>query len=264
MIETLSELQTFASSFYEKSTDVAICPGRLVSSIERKLAEAELRGEQKAQMRALELASVSPKVTIPGYAPGELLARIEKLEKNQDASRNYQAAILRIEELRDELHGMRGVFMLDGQENAAELRKRVEDLERNLGPDLKNDVAQRQIAKYQGLSKRIEEHRARLDAQGEALNDHLRRIEALEAADKACTDAHHSKSRRLDDHNERVRVLEAHPERLGSSAKHADQQVEALRNAVGELQAWRANVVKLEHVGALDERLAKLEAWRAG
>lgn len=263
-IEKLSQLLA-GSDYPDQATWVSLNHPRLCNDIRKELATAELRGEQKAERRMLDAAAAVPKLfirtppddglrtdgafgdyVVTRRQLGDILSKLraefnDKLDElgqavkrlgHNDGSKAIQGLDDRITGIAEHVDSMRGVFKLEGKENALallnrieklerldrdctaghharmldhqELMKRVSDLERNLGPDLKNEVAQAQIAKYQGLGKRIA---------------------ALEAAAVPPGPPEHRDLAALD--------------------KHFDERVDALS----------------KRVDALSVRLAALEAW---
>lgn len=179
-IEKLSQLERY-SNCPDHGTLVNVNFPRLYHDIRKELATAELRGEQHAERRMLDAAAAAQTVARhDGVKPfAERLANVEHAVKrweHGDGSKAIQGLDDRITGIAEHVDSMRGVFKLEGKENALALLKRIEaaeksadaamrnyqsamlrieDLERNLGPDLKNEVAQAQIAKYQGLGKRV-------------------------------------------------------------------------------------------------------------
>lgn len=265
LLEELRKLSRLSSTMYTKPY-ICVYPADAATILEA-LADAALHGEQRAQRRMLERAQVAQAVSVDDglradgafrtdgafgdYVVtrrqlGDILSKLraefeDKLYQlgqavkrlgHNDGSKAIQGLDDRITGIAEHVDSMRGVFKLEGKENALallnrieklerldrdctaghharmldhqELMKRVSDLERNLGPDLKNEVAQAQIAKYQGLGKRIA---------------------ALEAAAVPPGPPEHRDLAALD--------------------KHFDERVDALS----------------KRVDALSVRLAALEAW---
>lgn len=171
---------------------------------------------------------------------------------------------VKVAELSAELHSMRGVFCIDGQQNADTLRKRLDKLE---GADRactgahnnrveREDGLQEQINELRaGLGKRLAEVEERAEGLLNATTlSHNPRLDKLEHDHAIHTECINGQAEHLKKLDKRLTKVETRPEPDHRGRLMVlETSIEKLSKHVIELRAWRSNTVKLGHVDTLAE-----------